>query len=111
MGYGTQDKIRGTRATNPSNDLDFPCPVSRAPCPVFSSPDINHGARGLDAVRLVDAVAGFFLEHHLFYKSGNFVVAGSIADQVSNVMLVEREEAGSQFAVGCDADAAALPAE
>jgi hypothetical protein len=65
----------------------------------------------LNEIWFVDAMAGFFLVHHILDETGNIVVGGAVAHQVAHVMLVEGEKAGAQFAIGSDSNAAALPAK
>src|SRR5882762_8531954 len=76
-----------------------------------SAADVDHGSGGGDEIGFADVVAGFFLGDDFFNKSSAVRIGGSAAHELVKVVVANREQAGADFAVGCDAHAAALAAE
>src|ERR1700731_5125826 len=75
------------------------------------SSDVDHGARGGDEVGFSDVVALFLVEDDFANEGFQFGVGGAAAHLGVQVVIPDGEEAGSNFAVGGDADAAAVSAE
>src|SRR5882724_10039836 len=77
----------------------------------WSAADVDHGSGGGDEVGFADVVAGFFLGDDFFDKSGAVCVADASAHEFVEVVVPNGEQASTDFAVGCNAHAAALAAE
>src|SRR5579862_3504 len=79
------------------------------PYPLAS--DMHHGPRGGNKIGFADMMAFFFLLDHATNEFPQFVVGSPAAHLAVEVMVPNRKQAGADFAVGCNANAAAMSAE
>lgn len=71
------------------------------------SANVDHGTGGLEETWLADVVAGFFHMNGTDDVGAEFLVACASAKAAVEIVLHLRKEAGANFAVGSEADAAA----
>src|SRR5580698_8074103 len=76
-----------------------------------SSTDVHHRSRCRNEVRLADVVAFFFFLDYAADELFQLFVAGAALHLGVEVVVPYREQAGADFAVAGDADAAAVSAE
>src|SRR5580692_9169059 len=75
------------------------------------SPDVHHGPRSRHEIRLANVVSLFFFLHHPLNKLRELFVARAAAHFGVQVMVPHRKQAGANFSVAGNADAAAMSAE
>src|ERR1043166_747367 len=75
------------------------------------SADVHHGPRGRHKIRFADVVAFFFSLHNGADEILQVLVSCSPAHEFVQIVVPNRKQTGTNFAVGGDADAAAVPAE
>src|SRR5882757_9158772 len=75
------------------------------------SPDVHHAAGGFFEAGLADVVAGFLLADDGVDVGDQFSVGIAGAHASGEVVVEDGEEAGTDLAVGGEANPAAMPAE
>ena len=93
-----------------------PHAVELVPFPILCgiltlSPDMHHRPRRRHEIRLADVVAFFFLLDDSADEVFQLFVCGSSLHLRVQVVVPDREQAGANFAVAGDADAAAMSAK
>src|SRR5689334_15347721 len=78
---------------------------------VGSPADMNHAARRLNESRLANMMARLFLLHHGANDAEQFIIGRAALHRAIKIMIQKRKQAGANLAVGCDANARAVPAE
>ena len=76
-----------------------------------SAADVDHAAGGLEEAGLADVVAGLFALDDGANPLGEIVVGGAAVHETGEIVVGLGEEAGADFAVRGEADAAAVAAE
>src|SRR5271156_6983287 len=72
---------------------------------------MHHGSRRGYKIRLADVVTLFFSLDHTADKFHQLLIGSSAAHQLVQIVVPHRKQAGANFAIGRNADAAAVSAE
>jgi hypothetical protein len=86
-------------------------PKSAADVNPQSAADVNHRTGGFEESRLTDVVAGLLAQDCLDDVSAEILIARAGAEAAIEVVLDLREQAGANFAVGCEPHPAACAAK